>query len=149
MHRIWLLTLQLVSAIAVAAPDEGMLGKARGYPVQPYGPAFTFFAEEYKVGTFSHLDASFWPRSVRAPAVPRRLEPGAPLPAFTYTYANQAYTVEDFLARQRITGLIVVKDGAVRLERYQYERRPDMRMASFSMALPRKPTRQYRASVAS
>jgi len=30
-------------------------------------------------------------------------------------------TVDDFLARQRIMGLMIVKDGIVQVERYQYD----------------------------
>ena len=42
--------------------------------------------------------------------------------------------MEDFLARQRIMGLIVVKDSVVQVERYQYDRKPTDRFTSQSMA---------------
>jgi CubicO group peptidase (beta-lactamase class C family) len=43
-------------------------------------------------------------------------------------------SVDDFLARQRIMGLLVIKDGVVQVERYQYERKPTDRFTSHSMA---------------
>jgi CubicO group peptidase (beta-lactamase class C family) len=43
-------------------------------------------------------------------------------------------TVDDYLARQRIMGLIVVKDRVVQFERYQYDRKASDRFTSNSMA---------------
>jgi CubicO group peptidase (beta-lactamase class C family) len=43
-------------------------------------------------------------------------------------------TVDDYLARQRIMGLIVVKDRVVQVERYQYDRKASDRFTSNSMA---------------
>ena len=51
-----------------------------------------------------------------------------------YRFENQAWTLEDFLAHQRVTGLLVIKDGAVLFERYQYDRKPADRFISHSMA---------------
>ena len=45
-------------------------------------------------------------------------------------------TVADLLARQRIMGLLVVKDGVIEVERYQYDRTPSDRFTSESMAKP-------------
>lgn len=42
-------------------------------------------------------------------------------------------TVDDYLARQRIMGLMIVKDGVIQVERYQYDRRPGDRFLSNSM----------------
>jgi CubicO group peptidase (beta-lactamase class C family) len=43
-------------------------------------------------------------------------------------------TVDDYLARQRIMGLMIIKDGVVQVERYQYNRTPTQRFVSNSMA---------------
>ncbi|MGH6753959.1 MAG: serine hydrolase domain-containing protein, partial [Bradyrhizobium sp.] len=42
--------------------------------------------------------------------------------------------LDDFLAHQRVTGLLVIKDGAILFERYQYDRKPADRFISHSMA---------------
>ncbi len=47
---------------------------------------------------------------------------------------RRGLTIDDFLARQRIMGLMVVKDGVIQVERYQYERKATDRFASQSMA---------------
>lgn len=127
----------MAAAAAAAAPDEDALGKARGYPVPSFGPSFSLFDETHKVGTFSHMDEVLWPRSVKSGAA----LPLPPLPsvaaqalAISYPFEGKTFTLEDFLARQRITGLLVIKDGAIVIERYQYERTAQMKLASFSMA---------------
>ncbi|HMJ43484.1 MAG TPA: serine hydrolase, partial [Pseudolabrys sp.] len=55
-------------------------------------------------------------------------------PKFEYRFENRTLTLDDFLARQRITGLLVIKDGEVLLERYQYHRTASHRFVSHSMA---------------
>lgn len=128
------LALALTTLLARAEPDEQLLGKAQGYPAQRFGPEFSMFREEFKIGTFSQMEKVFWPRTVRASSA-SALPPHDPLPAsFSYTHEGQKLTVDDLLARQRITGLLVLKDGMVVLERYQYERNAAHRFASFSMA---------------
>ncbi|HJQ56461.1 MAG TPA: serine hydrolase, partial [Vineibacter sp.] len=61
---------------------------------------------------------------------PRPLPAADTAPAYVYT----GRTIDDFLARRRITGLMVIKDGVVQLERYQYDRTPAHRLLSNSMA---------------
>jgi CubicO group peptidase (beta-lactamase class C family) len=130
-----LLLAALASFAATAAPDEDLLGKAEGYPVQRFGPDFSLFREEYKIGTFSQMDQVLWPRRIASGGTPSPLPAAtAPLPPITYTFEGKRYTLDDFLARQRITGLLVIKDGRVLLERYQYDRHAAHRLASFSMA---------------
>jgi CubicO group peptidase (beta-lactamase class C family) len=128
-----LLVALFLASGARAAPDEDALGRQQHYPVQPMGPAFSLFRDEFKVGTFSHMDKVFWPRTVQA-GTASALPAGNPLPPIAYQLDGKRYTLDDFLARQRITGMMIVQDGKVLFERQQYDRTPDMRMASFSMA---------------
>ena len=51
-----------------------------------------------------------------------------------YRFRNVAYTLDDYLERHRVTGLLVLKDGQVVAEHYRYGRRDDARFLSFSMA---------------
>jgi len=113
---------------ARAAPDEELLGKELGYPV---GTRTTwFFDERVRVGSFSHLD-SILPHQILPRAdKPRELPAAATPPAYIY----QGRTIDDFLARRRVTGLMVIKDGVVQVERYQYDRTPAQRLLSNSMA---------------
>ena len=134
MRTLPCLLLALAGGLARAAPDEQPLGKADGYPIQRFGPDFSLFKEEYKIGTFSHMEKVFWPRAVKTSSAASPLPAHESPPAITYIHEGQKLTVDDLLARQRITGLLILKDGKVVLERYQYDRTAAHRLASFSMA---------------
>jgi len=117
---------------AFAAPDEGLLGKANGYPVGTR--ANWFFDEGVRVGSFSHLDEILPYYTLNKAQSPLPLAKAAAEVKLGYRFENQAWTLEDFLAHQRVTGLLVIKDGAVLFERYQYDRKPADRFISHSMA---------------
>jgi CubicO group peptidase (beta-lactamase class C family) len=135
MRSAPLLLSACLAATVHAAPDEDALGRASGYPFEHLHPGFSLFTESLKIGAFSHMDEIFPRRIVRAPPQASPLPRGAALPAgFTYPWEGRQLTVDDLLARQRITGLLVLKDGAIVLERYQYQRGGQHRLASFSMA---------------
>ena len=124
--------LLLVPFATLAAPDEAALGRADGYPA-----ARTLkqaYQERYLVGSFSAMD-SFNPACTLAPAdKPVALEAAATETTFSYRYQGRRLTLDDYLQHQRATGLLVVKDGRIVAERYNYERTPAMRMLSNSMA---------------
>jgi CubicO group peptidase (beta-lactamase class C family) len=116
----------------VAAPDEDILGKAEGYPV---GTAKTWFYDEHvRVGSFSHIDDILPYLRVNKSASPLPLPKAASVPPLGYRFEQQSFTIDDFLAHQRITGLLVVKDGQILAERYQYNRKDSDRFISHSMA---------------
>jgi CubicO group peptidase (beta-lactamase class C family) len=135
LNRITLCWLALlIAAPALGAPDEEQLGKAAGYPFQRLYPDFSLLTERYKVGNFTNMERIFWPRAIAGAAQARSLarSPG-PFP-LTYPYDGKTYTIEDFLARQRITGLLVLKGDTIVYEKYQYDRTAADKFASFSMA---------------
>src|ERR1700710_2627174 len=132
--RILLSCAVLVALVlpARAAPDEDLLGKASGYPVGK--PANWFFDESVRVGSFSRLD-SFLPHYTRQKAAsPLSLPKAATEPKLGYRFQGQVYSLDDFLAHQRVTGLLVIKDGQILAQRYQYDRTATDRFVSHSMA---------------
>ncbi len=52
----------------------------------------------------------------------------------TWTYADKPYTVARYMADYRQSGLLVIKDGKIVLERYGLGRKPIDRWTSFSVA---------------
>jgi CubicO group peptidase (beta-lactamase class C family) len=121
----------LLSTAVLAAPDEDVLGKAAGYPIGT--PRTWFYEERTRVGSFSHLDRIL-PHNTLKMSAPSKLEPAARARPITYQFQKRTLTISDFLDRQRISGLMVIKDGQVLAEHYQYDRNARHRLVSHSMA---------------
>ena len=126
------LVLVALGLPAVAAPDEELLGKAAGYPIGTR--ANWFFDESVRVGSFSHLDSILPHYTLKKAAAPLPLPRNSAAPKIEYQFEKRTLTLDDFLDRQRVTGLLLIKDGKVLVERYQYDRKPDNRFVSHSMA---------------
>jgi hypothetical protein len=105
---------------AIAAPDEQQLGKAAGYPIGTRGS--WFYDESVRVGSFSNLDKLLAHHTLAKSVSPFPLPAATTVPKVEYRFENATYTLEDFLAHQRVTGLLLIKDGEILFERYQYDR---------------------------
>lgn len=127
--------LSAVCALALtsawAEPDEDALGKAQGYPVgSPVN------AMDKRVGNWSAMDKVPGVRTQRAAKgdsvqpLPRAQQPVT----IQYRYRNLGYSLDEYLERRRITGLLILKNGEIVAERYRYGRTEDARFLSFSMA---------------
>ncbi|MDL2356267.1 MAG: serine hydrolase [Pseudomonadota bacterium] len=135
------LLLALLADVAVAAaagPDEDKLGKANGYPA---GTARNWFSDEaVRVGSFTsqgEIPGIFNGKAnvLAASATPMRLARSEREPSIRWDVDGvRNLTVDDYLARQRIMGLMIVKDGVIQVERYQYGRTAAQRFLSNSMA---------------
>jgi CubicO group peptidase (beta-lactamase class C family) len=117
---------------AFAAPDEELLGKAAGYPIGTR--ANWFYDERVRVGSFSHVDRILPHYTLTKSSTPLQLPAAAAPPQIGYRFENRNYSLDDFLAHQRVTGFLLIRDGEVLAERYQYDRKADHRFVSHSMA---------------
>ncbi len=121
--------LRLVAAAALlslgvhAAPDEEAYGKSQGYPV---GDKSNWFTRGHLVGAQSNMDRIFNTRAVKAQG------PARPLPA--HEKQPDWPFVQTYLDNHPATGLLVLQDGKLLLERYEYGRSASDRFTSFSMA---------------
>lgn len=134
VNRWIVLALLLFAATgARAEPDEAVLGRAQGYPV---GNASNWYLNPYRVGSWSALDrvSGIMVRKVERASLVRPLPHAANLPAIVYRYERTQYTLDQYLERQRATGLLILKNGEIVAERYRYRRTEDARFLSFSMA---------------
>jgi CubicO group peptidase (beta-lactamase class C family) len=117
---------------AASAPDEDRLCKSAGYPIGT--PRTWFFDECVRVGSFSQLDRLLPHNVLKKAAMPTSLVVADNVPRIEYQFEGRTLTINDFLARQRITGLLIIKDGQILAERYQYARNSAHRFVSHSMA---------------
>lgn len=126
-------------------PDAADYGAGMGYPV---GSRATTSQLPYLVGAQSHFDDIIPARSVVRPAAPMVFKRAAEEARIFYTYQSgtyssgtysvndylQRYSVDDYLQRHPATGLLILKDDTILLERYQYARTDKHRFTSYSMA---------------
>lgn len=124
---------------AHAAPDETLLVNTQPYPATgPTALAPHLVANDEPVHLLSSftgaLQERFDHRIVRrgSRTAPLARAPGET--AFSYEHEGRRLDVNDYLRSQRVTSLLVIKDSALVLERYQYGRGPATRFLSASMA---------------
>lgn len=128
------LLMAVLMAPAAAEPDEQALGKPLGYPVGTN--TANWYEPTYRVGSWSALDkvpgilSAYVPAAATPSPLPRAARPWE----VRYRYRNIGYTLDEYLDRQRITGLLILKDGEIVAERYRYGRKEEARFLSFSMA---------------
>ncbi len=113
---------------ATGGPDADGYGAPRGYPVA------AIFRQRFLVGQFSHQDTLWEARPIRRAATPSTLKRAANKPAINYRYDGRTLTVDDYLARNPATGLLIAQGDTILVEQYQYARTDTQRLASFSMA---------------
>ena len=138
-HKLFLLLFALaLSAVAHAEPEETALCKERGYPV---GTTRTWFYDQcVRVGSFTHhaeIPGIFGgvANAMQPAAKPLELTKAAQEPAYRWSVDGQnGLTVDDYLKRQPAMALLVIKDGVIQVERYQYGRTAEHRYLSNSMA---------------
>jgi len=126
VHAVLLLWACALPLNTIAAPDEVRMGRDQGYPAcEPANQRM-----ECRVGAFSSPRG----RRVTQPAEPLTLKRHPAPPELSFRWGLQRITADEYLARQKATGLLVIKDGQIVYENYQYERSPTMALRSFSMA---------------
>ena len=116
---------------AAGGPDAQDYGASEGYPV---GDRSTFFRVPFLVGSHSHLDQIFEGRVIRRAPTPSRLGRADSEAALRYTFAGETRTLDEYLARNPATGLLVARGDTILVERYQYGRSDRHRFTSWSMA---------------
>ena len=124
--------LALVTNLPLHAEvDAASLGKARSYPVAPsLGQAGN---DEYIVWSNSGGYESFLPFKTIKPGIPSRLSRSEkPIPV-SYEFFGKKLTLKDYLDQRRVTSLLIMKDGVIQHEHYQYDRNDQHRFNSASM----------------
>ena len=126
------LFVALLACGAAAAPDEDALGKRQGYPL--CARASFLVDANCVISMVSRVDEIYESRRVPNGESASVLGRADKEPAITFSHRNVTYTLDEYLARNRTTGLLVLKGDTILVERYQYERTARHRMNSYSMA---------------
>jgi CubicO group peptidase (beta-lactamase class C family) len=141
MLRLWITMLLLLSltspALAAAdpvfspsGPDAVLYGSLQNYPVGGRTPP----AQMAMVGSYSHYD-SIWPfHHVAKAESPTTLRRAPQEIAPTYLFRGVERSLDDYLAHNPVTGLLIAHDDTILYEHYQYGRTDQDRLLSQSMA---------------
>jgi len=122
-------------AVAAAGPRFAVGGHdAEGYGAREGYPVKIISRPPFLVGAFSHYDQFFESRVVRRAATPSRLSRAAAEPLVRYRAGVTTHTLDDYIARNPATGLLIARGDTILVERYQYARNDRHRFTSFSMA---------------
>ena len=116
---------------AGSGPNAEDYGASKGYPI---GDRRTFYTIPILVGSHSHMDEVFEGRVVRKAGTPSRLVRASAEPAIRWQFQGFDLTLDDYLARNPATGLLIARDETILVERYQYGRTDRDRFTSWSMA---------------
>src|ERR1044071_7387804 len=159
LHRGWLILGVLIVTLGCASPTrprENRAAETRPSPAESLGRSAPHFAvggpnaqeygsnEDYPVrainrlrfyvGSFSHLDELVEGRTIRRAASPSPLLRAPTEPALRYEYRAETRSLDDYLARNPATGLLIARGDTILVERYQYARTDRDRFTSWSMA---------------
>jgi CubicO group peptidase (beta-lactamase class C family) len=120
----------LVLVAGCTTPPRGS-GAGGDWPV---GNADTMWEPRYLVGSYRNWGEIFPVRKVKAAPDGERLPRGTPVGDVAYRYDGQRRTLGDYIEDARMTGLLVIRDGEIRLERYAHGADASSRLTGMSMS---------------
>ena len=126
--KVTIVVLLLCCAKANAEIDEAKLGTNIGYPTCNGFP----YSESCKVGSFSN-PLSF-KHSVVQPSTKRKPIEVADKAPISKLGGSFGIDIQKYLSTQRATGLMIIQDEKIFVEKYQYSRNSETPFRSFSMA---------------
>jgi CubicO group peptidase (beta-lactamase class C family) len=112
-------------------PDAAAFGAADGYPL---GTRATMNLQQHLVATYSRFDHMFEARRVARDGAVAALKRAPQELSLAYRYEGRTRSLDDYLARHPVTGLLIAKGDTILLERYRYGRTDEDRFLSQSMA---------------
>ncbi len=125
---LWTLAALIGAGAAAGQDADGPVGSVR----QMYDGALT---PDLAVNTFRHIDRLFPTRTVTHGDKVSPLPPASrQLTQLKFVSRAKHWDLFDYLAVNRVAGVLVLKDGRVALELYQYGNGPTTRWMSMSVA---------------
>ena len=126
MKRLFGAVLAAVSLLAAPAAAQVAL--------RPDTPNLLFWNAEQQARWYPAMETVYQTRAIAAgrrvhalPLANRTLDP-------VFTHAGRDWTVDEYMSAYRVSGLLVIRNGRVLLEKYGLGRGPQDRWTSFSVA---------------
>jgi len=119
----------VVAALAVLAAVA-----TNGQPLRPGTPSLLRWTLEQQTEWYPAIETVYRSATVKHGGHVRPLpKADHAIDSLTYSHGEKSWTVEDYMKAYNVSGLMVVKDGKVLLERYGLGRKPEDRWISFSV----------------
>jgi CubicO group peptidase (beta-lactamase class C family) len=122
---------RIFAAAAVLALATPALAQT---PIHPPVPSILVWKGETQAKGYRTIEAIYKTHTIKRgskvhplPKAARQIDP-------TFQYDGKTWTIADYMKPYRVSGLLVLKDGKVVLERYALGRKPADRWTSFSVA---------------
>ena len=118
-----------------SGPNAKLYGEDEGFPVKDYSLAVhprEPYNVKYRVGAYSYFDQIYPTHRIERAANPWMFKRAAA--DIHYSFRGDRSSVEEYLSRNPVTGLLIAKDDQILFERYQYGRTDRDRFMSQSMA---------------
>lgn len=121
-------------AAALAAASLCAMSAGAQVALKPDTPNLLFWSPDQQARWYPAMETVYQTRPIAAgdrvhalPRAARTLDP-------VFTHAGRTWTVDEYMAAYRVSGLLVIRDGQVLLEKYGLGRGPGDRWTSFSVA---------------
>lgn len=111
-----------------------LAGPAASQPAQPDAGSMLTWTQDQRERWFRAIETVYPVRTVRAGGQVRALTVAPQQIAPTWTAAGRSWTVDSYMAAYKVSGVIVLKDGRIVLERYGLGRTAADRWTSQSVA---------------
>lgn len=125
--------LRMIAASLVVTDLLAAPAFAADPPLPPGGAAILSWTPEQQAYGYRNMEKISPVHVVKRGDHVRELPAGKPI-APKWTYDGKTWTVDSYMEAMRTSGVLVLKDGKVVLERYGLGRKPQERWTSFSVA---------------
>jgi len=117
-----------IAALAIASPALSQT------PIKPDTPSILFWHGEQQATGFRTIEKIYRTHVIHRGAKVHPLPVAAQQIDPTFKFKGKTWTVADYMQAYRVSGLLVIKDGKIIMERYGLGRGPQDRWTSFSVA---------------
>lgn len=122
---------EAIAVFSDTGPDAAAYGAGEGYPI---GTREMIGTQRTLVGAYSHHDQIRPSRAIPASPTPSVLARAPQELKLSYDFQGRSNTLDDYLARNPATGLLVLNEHTILYEHYRYARTDKDRFTSQSMA---------------
>jgi len=125
--------MRRVLGLAVAAALAGGAAYAQ-VPIRPDIPSILTWTPQQQADWYKDIESVFRVETVKRGGKVHPLPKAGKQIDFSYDYGGKTWSIDDYMKAHNVSGVLVLKDGKVVLERYGLGRKPEDRWTSFSVA---------------